>query len=109
MSSENVSSSPPSLLRTLSEQHWIVASIIMAQKKKKIQWVGNENKWSYQIERNSTKTTDTVEQTFYDGNKVSEVQMILPKSYRCSGYNKNGKRCKRKVYWSFCNIHKDQC
>ena len=97
---------PPPLTRTLSEQHWIAAKLEMAQKKRTVQWAGSQGSWEYQLVRKTTRDKDILKQSFCsDGNMVYEDQDKLPKATRCEGFNKDGSRCKRKVYWVYCRDH----
>jgi len=98
-------SGPIPLVRTLSEQHWTVAKLDMVQKKRKVQWAGTGSSWEYQLVRDTTKSKKVKKQTFLGEVMVCEDEDELPKATRCRGVNKDGHRCKRKVYCSYCSDH----
>jgi hypothetical protein len=96
---------PPKLSRTLSEHHWVVANIEMAQKRTKLLHAGNSRDWDYQIIRANTKTRNVKHETLHNSKIVTTTNSVLPKARRCAGRSKHGRRCKRKVFWKYCRQH----
>ena len=108
---EEIPNMIPRLIRNLSEHHWMAAEMNMAQKRITHDWVGSapavfsDYHWEYEIDRKNTTTRDAVRQTYKNGELVEETHTKLPIPLQCKGYNKDGKRCSKKVYTYYCNMH----
>ena len=96
---------PPRLVRTLSEHHWIAANIEMAQQRAKCVSAGYAYDWEYQVTRDSSRTRNVKYETFHKGKIISTDSSVLLKPQRCSGKSKDGRRCNKKVYWTYCKQH----
>lgn len=101
--SDNIS--PPTLYRTLSEQHWIAGRMEMVRMKAIKQWVGNQGDWYYYLKRDNSDTPFARQITTFCGVIENVSNVILPTPQQCAEICEDGQRCDTICFDNYCSRH----